>query len=400
MTAAESAVQHFKDVILFDKNPQPGKKLLSLPGDPVFISEELSVDKMAKAFGEKENFIKPALKAFGWKDVVNHFNEMGIKLTSNSSSHLTISPELVPELPSRLKDDAESKGVVVRKSSRVSDILITNNEVTGVIVNSVEYPASAVVIASGSFSSPGRGSTRDGYEFAMKAGHTIIPIRPALVGLETIEKYGKYLADAEFVDCAIDIYLESTKAISDRGSLKFTKFGIEGELVLTHSAQIIDLLKKGKVEIHIDMVPGMDKKELENWLHQQLIAAPKMTAGEMLEKYIPLKLRNVMSKIMRIHSDKPVANLSHLERKSLLLWLKDFHVTVMRARPFNETRGVLGGVSTEEIERETMQSKLIKNLFFAGEVLDLLGPWGGYNIQMAFSTGHLAGLSAAKMMTD
>ena len=400
MTAAETAVQHYTDIILFDKNPQPGKKLLSLSGDPVFVSEELSIDKLAKAFGDKENFIKPALKAFGWKDVANHFNEMGIKIKSNSSSHLTVSPEMVSELSSRLKGAAESKGVSVRKSSRVSDILISNDEVTGVVVNAVEYPASAVVVASGSFSSPSRGSTRDGYEFAKKAGHTIIPIRAALVGLETVEKYGKYLADAQFADCAIDVYLNNTKVISDRGSLKFTNFGLEGELILTYSAEIIDLLKKGKVKIHIDMAPDMDKKVLETWLYQQLIASPKMTVGEMLEKYIPLKLRNVMSKIMRIHSDKPVANLSHLERKSLLLWLKDFQVTVMRARPFNETKGVLGGVSTDEIDRETMRSKFIKNLFFAGEVLDLLGPWGGYNIQMAFSTGHLAGLSAAKMMAD
>jgi predicted Rossmann fold flavoprotein len=404
LTAAQTAARYFKNVVLFDKNPEPGKKLLSIPPQLIYVSEELSCDKTARAFGSKEEFIKPALKAFGWKELSAHLAAMNIKITPNGTSHLAVPQEISGEVPYHLKDAAEAAGVTVKKSSKVSDIIFSGNRATGVMVNSVEYHASCVIIACGSAASPSRGATQDGYEFARKAGHTIIPIKPALVGLETIEKYGKMLADTEFTDCRIDVFKSGRPQFSDRGNLTFTSFGLDGELILTHSARIIELLNwsgaaRDKVEIHIDMIPDVGKKEIAGWLVQQIEASPKITVGALFERYIPLKLRGVMSKIMRIHSDKPVANLSSLERKSLLLWVKDFHVTIKRPRPFNESMGVLGGVSTAEIEPETMRSRKIGNVYFAGEVMDLLGPWGGYNLQMAFSTGYVAGMSAAKAIS-
>ncbi|HBC47068.1 MAG TPA: hypothetical protein DEO84_10050 [candidate division Zixibacteria bacterium] len=404
MTAAQTAAHYFKNVLLFDKNPEPGKKLLSIPPQIIYISEELPYDKVARAFGSKADFIKPALKIFGWKELSAHLAAMNIKISPNGTSHLSVPLEIAGEVPFHLKDAAESAGVTVKKSSKVSEIIFSGNRATGVIVNSVEYPAACVIIACGSAASPSSGATQDGYEFARKAGHTVVPIKPALVGLETIEKYGKMLADTDFHDCRIDVFKSEKFQFSDRGNLTFTSYGLAGELVLTHSARIIDLLNwsgaaRDKVEIHIDMIPDVDKKEIAAWLAQKIEASPKITVGTVFENHIPLKLRGVMSKIMRIHSDKPVANLSVLERKSLLLWVKDFHVTIKRPRPFNETMGVLGGVSTTEIEPETMRSRKMNNVYFAGEVMDLLGPWGGYNLQMAFSTGYLAGLSAAKSIS-
>jgi predicted Rossmann fold flavoprotein len=404
MMAAQTAAKYYNNVILFDKNPEPGKKLLSIPPQRIYISEDLPYDKVAKAFGPKENFIKPALKIFGWKELSAHLAAMNIKITPNGTSHLAVPPEIAGEVPYHLKDAAETAGVSVRKSSKVSELIFSGNRVTGVMVNSVEYPAACVIIACGSAASPSRGATQDGYEFARKAGHTIVPIKPAHVGLETVEKYGKMLAESEFIDCRIDIYKNSKLQFSDRGNFGFASYGLDGEMILTHSAAIIEMLNwsgsnRNKVEIHIDMIPDVSKKEVSGWLAQQIEASPKITVGALFERYIPLKLRGAMPKIMRIHSDKPVANLSILERKSLLLWVKDFHVSIKRPRPFNETMGVLGGVSTEEIDPDTMRSKKIDNVYFAGEVMDLLGPWGGFNLQMAFSTGHLAGFSAAKAIS-
>lgn len=405
MTAAQTAAQHYGNIILFDKNPEPGKKLRSLSSGPLFISEDLPGDKLARAFGDKEKFILPALKAFGLDELSRHLAAMGIRLTPNGSSHLVVGPDIAPELPAKLVRAAEESGAVIRKSSKVSDIIFDKNVATAVIVNSVEYPVSSVIIACGSVASPARGATGDGYQFARKAGHAVIQILPAMVGLETVERYGKSLADTEFPDCKIRVTRDDEPQFSDRGSLKFTSYGIEGELALTHSARIIGLLarqngKQHRVEIHIDMMPDIKKKDLDTWFTQQVTNSPKITVGALMQDYIPEQLRAVMNKIVRIHSDKPVANLSYLERKLLLLWVKDFHLTVRRPRPFNETRGVLGGVSTEEVDPETMRSKKVKNLYFAGEVLDLLGPWGGYNFQMAFSTGFLSGLSAARALAE
>ncbi|OGC96012.1 MAG: hypothetical protein A2W25_09735 [candidate division Zixibacteria bacterium RBG_16_53_22] len=405
MTAAQTAAEHCDNIILFDKNPEPGKKLRSLSSGPLFISENLPDDKLARAFGDKEKFILPALNAFGLEDLSRHLAAMGIKLTPNGSSHLVVVPDVAPDLPTRLGRAAEAAGAVIRKSSKVSDIVFGKNLVTAVVVNSVEYPVSSVIIACGSVASPARGATGDGYQFARKAGHTVTQILPAMVGLETMERYGKSLAESEFPDCKIQVTCDDEPQFSDRGSLKFTSYGIEGDLVFTHSARIIGLLgredgKQHRVEFHIDMMPDIKKKDLDTWFTQQVANSPKITVGALLRDYIPERLRAVMSKVVRIHSDKPVANLSYLERKLLLMWVKDFHLTIRRPRPFNETRAVLGGVATEEIDPETMRSKKVRNLYFAGEVLDLLGPWGGYNFQMAFSTGYLAGLSAARALVE
>jgi hypothetical protein len=400
MTAAQTAAGHGSNVVVFDKNPEPGKKLQSLTAEPLFISEDMPSNEMAGAFGDKAQFILPSLRVFDLKALAEHLNAMNIQMTPNGNSHMMVLPEMTIDLPVRLRRAAENAGAVVKKSSKVSDIVYAKGQAEAVIVNSVKYPVSAVIVACGSVASPARGATDDGYEFARKAGHSIVPIRAALVGLETVERYGNLLAGAEFADCAIQVTCDDEPVLRDRGGLKFTGYGVEGDLILTHSARIIDLLgpngARHHVEIHIDMVPDIKKKEMEAWLIQQSASSYKITVGAVFDNYIPQKLRAAMGKIVRIHSDKPISNLSHLERKLLLMWVKDFHVTIRRPRPFNETRGVSGGVSIDEVDPETLRSRKIKNLFFAGEVLDLLGPWGGYNFHKAFATGYLAGLSAAK----
>ena len=394
MTAAQTARVHHDNVILFDKNPEPGKKLHSLPIGSLIIGEKMPADKAAKAFGDKEDFIRPAFKAFGWKELQEHLGKVGIKVTPNGNSHLRASSETSSDISASLKNAAEKAGVTIKKSSKVSDIIISDNTITGVIINGVKHDAAAVIIACGSFSSPKRGSTRDGYDFAKKAGHTVNPIKPAFVGMETMEKYGKLLNGAELSDCQIQVDLNGAPQFVERGQLKFTSYGLDGEVILTNSNRIIDLIQKGKVDVHIDLMPDKNKSQLEALLEQEASSNDRVTLSDLLKGFFPKEFLKSTEKIIRIHEDKPLKYLSHLEKKALALWLKDFPFTLRRARPFSETRGVLGGVSTDEIDPETMRSKKISNLYFAGEVLDLLGPWGGYNIQMAFSTGHLAGESA------
>ncbi len=395
MTAAETAVKKYKNVVLYDKNPVPGKKLSSIKSDSILIGKKLSAERTAEAFGAKGKFIMPALRNFGWKEIADHLEKVKLPVELNGDNQLTISSESAPSIPTRLKESAESAGVVIKKSSRVTDIEISGGTVRGIVVNSVTHPVLAVIVASGSYSSPNRGSTRDGYEMARKAGHRIVPIRPAMVGLETVERYSRIMADVKVRDCRIDVYLDEKLQFTDRGDLTFTGYGLEGDLILNHSARIIDLIEKGQVKVYIDLMPDKSKARIEKILGQGLVGSNQITVWEILTKYIPDGMLDVMHKMIRIHSRRPAVHLSSLERKSLAIWLKEFVFTIKRCRPFNETRGVLGGVSLDDIDPETMRSKKVKNLYFAGEVLDLLGPWGGYNIEMAFATGRLAGLSAA-----
>ena len=395
MTAAQAAVGIYGNVLLYDKNPFPGKKLQAVPLETVFMGEKLPPDNMADAFGDKSEFIKPALKAFGWKELQQYLSTMGINISQNGSSHLKADPVDKSDLSSILKNAAENAGVAIRKSCRVTDIVISKNSVKGIIVNGIEHPAVAVIVACGSFSSPGRGSTNDGYSLAQRAGHTVNPIKPALLGLETVEKFGKILSDIDVDKCAVEIQLNGQAQLRDVGQIKFTRFGLDGELILTHSAKIIEMLNSGKVEIHIDFIPRKNRKDIEEMINEKAQQTNRITIGEILKDYLPENLLQAAKKVIRIPHDKPAAHLSNLEKKGMILWLKDFHFTIRRPRPFSETKGVLGGVSVDEIDPQTLRSKLIPNLYFAGEVLDLLGPWGGYNIQMAFATGYVAGQSAA-----
>ncbi|UCC79152.1 MAG: aminoacetone oxidase family FAD-binding enzyme [Candidatus Zixiibacteriota bacterium] len=395
LSAAIAAVKKYKNVIVYDKNPEPAKKIKELAYDPFIVAEKLDSDKFEDVYGDKYSFIAPALKSYGWKEITEQLEKMGIKVSNNGKDRFSIEQQDLGRFGEVFKKSAESEGIVYKKSSRVTDLVISRGKVKSVVVNGVTHPVSAVVVACGSFSSPKSGSTKDGYAFAEKAGHEIIPIKPAFVGLETREKYGKFLDGVEVRDCLIRVSLDEELQFVDRGKLRFTGYGLSGEIILNNSAKIIEILEKGEVKIHMDQVPDLSRFEINRFLNQEFPVTDRTTLFQHLNPYLPDGLLGVMDKIIRVHSNRPVAFLSSLEKKHIMLWLKDFPFTIKGARPFNETRGVLGGVALDDIDPKTMRSNKIKNLYFAGEVLDLLGPWGGYNFEMAFSTGRLAGLSAA-----
>lgn len=397
MTAAQTAVKNYKNVVLYDKNPTPGKKLGSADSRAIYVGERLSPQETAGAFGEKKTFILHAFKSFGWEKTQEHLRTLGFSVGLNGDRRLSILPEESSLLSLRLRDAAESAGVLVKKSSRVSDLVMSKGEVKGIVVNGVVHPVSAVIIASGSAASPKFGATMDGYTMAEKAGHEIVPVKPAMVGFETVERFGRILSGVLIRDCRMEIYLDNEMVISDRGDIVFTRNGVEGDLIYSHTMEITDLLGGGgKIRVKLDLVPDLTRVEIERLLGQDLAISDRTTVWQILTRYVPDRMLDVMHKIIRVHCRKPAVTLSNLERKLLAIWIKDFAFTIKRQRPFNETRGVMGGVSVEDIDPKTMRSNKVKNLYFAGDVMDLLAPWGGFNIEMAFSTGYLAGLSAGK----
>jgi len=396
MMAAWSAVAKYKNVILYDKNPVPGKKLAAAKYRPIYLSEKLPSEKTAEAFGNKKNFILPALKAYGWEKLRDQMKKFGFPVSLNGERRLSIGPRDASKFSLKLWDAIESSGVVVKKSSRVSDIVINKGKVDSVVVNGINRPVQAVIIASGSFSSPKHGATKDGYAMAEKAGHEVIPIQPAMLGFETVEKFDRILPGIFIRDCRMDVFQDDKLVVSDRGDIVFTKRGVEGDLIFSHADEFTELLKNGHLKVHLDLTPDLSKAEIEKIMGQDLQTRDRTTVWEILTRYVPDPMLDVMHRMIRVHCRKPAVTLSNLERKLIAIWLKDFAFTIKRQLPFNETKGVKGGVSIDEVDPRTMCSNKVKNLYFAGEVLDLLGPWGGYNIEMAFSTGYLAGLSAAE----
>ncbi|MCD6160921.1 MAG: aminoacetone oxidase family FAD-binding enzyme [candidate division Zixibacteria bacterium] len=394
LLAAITASKNARQVILYNKNPWPGKKIAAVPSEELYFSEKLPPTKLASGFDDKSKFVAPIFKAFGYTDLIKLGKKMKLHLEADQFGHFKANGIPGDGLIKSLLAEAEKRGVLYKKSSRVSDIYTYRKKVVGVAVNSTRVPASAVILAAGSISAPKLGSTNDGYIIAEKLGHKINTIKPALTDLITHEKHNKILKGLTFDDVVISIYIDGRQTHSEKGEIKFKADSISGSFILNHSAEIIELLPKHTVEIRLDFMPEQTRESLETWLIKQLMAKRTINIKQCLNGHFSDGIIKAIFAESGIKPDKSVIHISNLERKAMVQAVKSFRMTIKAPKPFNYSRGVLGGVSTDEIDPHTCQSKVIKSLYFAGGVMDVLGPWGGYNMQFAFSSGYVAGNAA------
>lgn len=389
-TAAESA-----PVTLFNKNPWPGKKVAAIPPDEFIFTEKLPPARMAARFGDKSAFVEPFLKNFSYADLVKFLKKIGFTLKPDEYGHFHSNGYKPNAIINALSEKAIKSGAKIIKSARVTDLVIEKGSVKGVVINGGTHPASAVILATGSFSSPKFGSTQDGYEIARKAGHTVNAIKPAMVDLLIKEKAFRFMAGVSMNDIGLTIFADDKPIFDGRGAVKFTNYGISGPLILDNSAEVIEYLSKGKVELALDFVPDFSRERIDGKLIEAQLSNARLKVNECLNEFVDRQTAMAIGKLCNIDVEKSLLRLTNLERKALIVALKDFRLTVSGSRPFNYTRGVKGGVSVDEINPLGGESKLVKNLFFAGAVMDVLGPWGGFNMQFAFSSGYVAGKAAA-----
>jgi predicted Rossmann fold flavoprotein len=393
--AAIAASEKNNDVILLNKNPEAGKKIASVPLEDFFFSEKLPAKKMAAGFGDKAEFAALIFKSFGYLELLKIFKKLNLPLEADALGRFKANGMAGEGLSQVLLKEAISRGIKYRKSSRVTDIQVDDNRVSGVIANNSIIPARAVVLATGSFSSPKFGATKDGYIIAQKLGHRVNKLKPALVDLITREKYGKELTGEVISDVKIAIYCDGKQTHSDIGTIKFTPTGVSGPAILNHSAEIIENLADNTVELRLDFMPDRPRESFEAWLIKEFMAHPQIHIEKFLGRYFEDNVIKAIALESRIKLDRSISHITTLERKSLIHSIKDFRLTIKAHKPFNNTRGVLGGVSTDDINPKTCESKIVKSLYFAGDVIDILGPYGGYNMQFAFSSGYVAGKAAA-----
>ncbi len=396
LLAAISAAEGSKKVILYNKNPWPGKKVSTIPAEELILSEKLSPKVLASKFGSKSKFVAPIFKSFGYGDLAKLFKKLKLTLQADNNGHFRIESINGQDLMKILVDTAIKRGVEYKKSSRVTSVYTKNGKVGGVILNGTKIQASAVIIATGSFSLPKCGSTKDGYYIAEKLGHKVNKIKPAFVDLIIREKYGKFLSGMSFENIKITVYYNCNPVIMETGTIKFTQTSVSGPFILNHSADIIENLALTPVEISIDFLADQPKEKFEAWLIHQFASQNHMQVGQFLGKYFNANVMKAIELESRINMSKSISHITNLERKALVLGIKDFRFSIKSSKPFNNARGVLGGVSTDDIYPDTGESKIVKSLYFAGDVLDVLGPYGGYNMQFAFSSGYVAGKTAAK----
>ena len=396
MMAAYFAAEGGAQVHLYDKNPVVGKKLIFVPWDGCEITHKGDTEDFMENYARGAEFIRYSLDRFGCKDAEKFFKKLGIKLTTDENGVVSPASGQPSEIQKAFEKTLKELGVNFCASSKVQEVIAKGKVVVGIKVHTLIKEFDKIIVATGGAARPKLGASEDGYRFARDMGHSVVEPKPAMTEVETEERLGRHLHGLKFSPTTIAIYYNQSKLLERRGSVIFTDHGLTGDAILFLSGMVARLADKNKVQISIDLFPQTTKDQLESQLKAESSLAGRSTVGEVFKKLVPQQMMPILTRFCRIHENKPMNHITNLERKGLLLFLKDFRVTVKRVKPFSEALYTSGGVSTEEINPKSMESKLVKGLYFCGEVLDVEGGPGGYNLHSAFATGLMAGKSAAR----
>ncbi len=296
---------------------------------------------------------------------------------------------------------AQKAGVFIRTNHSVKSVQVDNGHVVGVVVGMESFSADAVVLSTGGLSYPGTGSTGDGYRIAKELGHSVTPLRPALVPLETREQWVRDLQGLSLKNVEGTVKVDGKKMDSEFGEMLFTHFGLSGPIILSLSQAVsIALHQKqfSEVSIEINLKPALTAEMLDKRIQRDFSTFARKQFKNSLGELLPVKLIPVIVELSGILPDKPVHQVTKEERLRLVELLQNLKMAITKTRPIAEAVVTSGGVSVKEINPKTMESRLIKGLFFAGEILDVDGYTGGFNLQAAFSTGYVAGRSAAALV--
>jgi hypothetical protein len=356
-------------------------------------------------FGANGRFLRQAFARFFVPDLLAFMQELGVQLVTERGGRVFPAGGQATEVVEALVHWAQAAGAQLRTRSPVGRLLVKDGRLAGVVVPGAadQHPAGekmhradAVILATGGASYPGTGSTGDGYQLAQAVGHTIVPVRPALVPLETAGDVAPRLQGLGLRNVKVRVWSNGQPGAEAFGEVLFTHFGVSGPIILALSRQVVDLLHQGqRPTLAIDLKPALDEATLDARLLRDLDSHGRRQFHTVLQELLPRLLIPVCSELTGIPPDKPAHQINAGERKRLRAWLKDFRLEVTGHRSFAEAIVTAGGVDLREVEPRTMASRLVPGLYFAGEVLDLDADTGGYNLQAAFSTGWLAGRSAA-----
>jgi predicted Rossmann fold flavoprotein len=406
MAAGQAAEQGAK-TLLFEKMDRPGRKLRIAGKGRCNLTNITPLPEFIAHFGPNGRFLRQAFYRFFTPELLTFFKEQGIPTVTERGGRVFPASSQARDVVDALMRWVGQNGVTLRTRSPVERLLVEGKQVTGVQLSRPPslpdqpsarqvYHAGAVIVATGGASYPATGSTGDGYRLAGSVGHTIVPIRPALVPLETAGEVAPRLQGLSLRNVTVGLWVDGKKEAEAFGEMLFTHFGLSGPIILSLSKQAVDALRLGRsIILSIDLKPALDKRKLDARLLRDLDAHGKRQFRTLLKELLPRKLIPVCTDLTGIPPDKASHQITAQERRQLGKWLKDFRLKVTGHRPFAEAIVTAGGIDTREVDPRTMASRLVKGLYFAGEVLDIDADTGGYNLQAAFSTGWIAGRSAA-----
>jgi predicted Rossmann fold flavoprotein len=394
LLAAGSAAEEGERVLVLEKMRQEGRKLLITGKGRCNITNDSEVEEFIRHVYPDGRFLRNAFGQFFSNEILGLLHRYGVDTTCERGGRYFPSGNRSADVLSALLKWVGELKVEIRCGERVEKLLILDQNIKGVKSNGQEIRAGKVILATGGKSYPATGSNGEGFELARAAGHTIEPLRPALVPLETRGDTAQKLQGLTLKNVKATIWVDDKKRGEDFGEMIFTHFGLSGPIILTLSRIVVDALQqKSKVEVSIDLKPALDDQKLDARLLRDLDESGKKQIANIFREWLPSSMIPVYLEIAGIDPEKEGHQVSSKERGRIRNLMKDFRFTVTGHRSFKEAIITAGGVSTKEISPKTMGSKLVSGLFFAGEMIDLDAETGGYNLQIAYSTGWLAGKS-------
>lgn len=395
MIAAGTAASRGKEVILLEKNEKLGKKIYITGKGRCNITNTGDIEELLTNVTDNKNFLYSAFYSFSNEDILQLLHKYGTPTKVERGNRVFPVSDKSSDVIKALTRFMESYHVDIRLNCEVIDILIDQESVIGVKLKDQSIiHCSSVIIATGGLSYPTTGSTGDGYRFAKAVGHQIIPLKPALVPLETEEAWTHELQGLSLKNVRLTAYYTNKEVYSDLGEMLFTHFGISGPIVLSMSNYINKYLDNGKILVTLDLKPGLDDEKLDRRIQKDFEKYSRKQFKNALDDLLPSKIIPQIIGLSGISPEKNVHQITKDERKKLISLLKHLEIHILRTRPIKEAVVTSGGIQIKEISPSSMESKLVKGLFFAGEVIDVSALTGGYNLQIAFSTGYLAGMNA------
>lgn len=401
MMAAITAAQLGAKVTLLEKKEQPGKKLKITGKGRCNLTSALDMDEFMKGYAGNGRFLYSALNAFSNVDLMDFFRNRGLELVVERGQRVFPISEQAGDVVQVLLKELQQTGVELITSCRVNKIDIIEGRFSAVVTEQGKYFADAVIITTGGLSYPGTGSTGDGYAWAKVMGHKIFEPRPGLVPLISKQQWVYSLQGLSLRNVQATAYSREGKKIAeDFGEMLFTHFGVSGPIILSMSRSIGDYLRTARqpVKLNLDLKPALTNEQLDMRIQRDLTKYARRQFKNSLDELLPQKLIPVIVSLSGIDPEKECNQITRTERLSLLSLLKALPIEITATRPIAEAIVTAGGVDVQEIDPRSMQSRLVQGVYFAGEILDVDGYTGGFNLQAAFSTGYVAGKRAAEQV--
>ena len=422
MLAAGRAAEMGADVLLLERTNRPGNKLLLAGNRRCNLTNAKDLEDFVAMYGPNGRFLFSAFGSFFRDDLLAFLERYGVKTKTEPDGRVFPASNRAEDVVNALQRYLEDGGVRLRTGARVTSIQIAKGCVAGVEIDKEVVPATAVILATGGASYPETGSSGDGYRLAAELGHSIVKLRPALVPLIVHEidlakimqgialknvRLTAYQCEADRIDPFLTLKADYGRGISGRklprpviesriGEMMITHFGLSGPITLLMSLAVVDALERGPVSVAIDLFPALDHGQLQQRLQGEFNRHGNRSLRNLLDGLLAHKLVDSFLETTGLPPDRLGHQMTAAERERLTRLLKSLRFNIKAPLPISAATVTAGGVSLDEIDPKTMASRLVKGLYFCGEVMDLDADTGGYNLQAAFSTGYVAGEAAGR----